>query len=204
MFRYDKKIDNWSNKMTAGLTKIWGHKIQKIQKDSNFNTLQLLNEYLNEYFNKYGKIIFTRFNNLTGLSYQVKDLGYYVNNTNFSLHNSQNSYISIGKNHTFNSYPTVIIHEISHIYFYKYINSERFLKYNKILKTSDLLSDRERNELKEIITVIINEEFADIINTQDQGYPSHQKIRSQIIKLWGKDKDFDKWISKVIKIYKKG
>jgi hypothetical protein len=203
-FKYNKKIDTWSKKMIEGLDTIFGNKIPQNQNNLKTITLPFLIEYLNKYLNKYGKTIINRFNKLTGLSYTTDDFGFYINNTPVSLHNGKELYISISQNHSFNKYPTVIIHEISHIYFYKYIYSSRFLKFNNILKTSDLISEKERNELKEIITVIINKEFIDIIDKLDEGYPNHKNIREKALKLWIKKyPNFDEWIREVIKIYKK-
>ncbi len=198
MFRYDKKVDIWSKKMIAGLNKVWGNEIPKKQTSKKSLTLPFLIDYLNKYLNKYGKTIIKRFNELTGLSYKINDFGYYINNTPVSLHNSEKLFISISQNHPFTKYPTVIIHEISHIYFYKYINSTKFLK------TCNVISKKEKNELKEIITVIINKEFTDIIDKPDEGYSNHKNIRKQILKLWEKENpNFDKWVKEVIKIYKK-
>lgn len=205
MFKYNKKVDTWSHKMIQGLDEVWGNKIPKKNNNLKQITIPFLISYLNGYLNKYGKTIIAIFNKLTGLSYKINDFKYYVNTTPVSLHNAKNLYISISLNHSFISYPTIIIHEISHIYFYKYIESLRFLKLNNISKTSDLISEKERNELKEIITVILNEEFIDIIDKLDGGYPNHKNIREKIIKLWKKENlNFDKWIVKVIKEYKKG
>ena len=203
MFKYDKKIDNWSKDMISGLDNIWGAQIPNKNQKLHSLTLSSLIFYLNTYIDKNGNTIIKRFNKLTGLSYKLSDFKYYVNSTPVSLHNGKDLYISIGSNHSFNSYPTIIIHEISHIYFYKYLESKKFLKINKISKATDLISEKERNELKEIVTVIINEEFGDLIDKKDQGYLEHKEIREKITKLWNKDRNFDKWIIKVIKEYKK-
>ena len=203
MFKYDKKINNWSHEMIRGLDNVWGNKIPNNQVNQTSLTMPFLINYLNEYLEKYGNTIIKRFNKLTGLSYKISDFGFYINDTPVSLHNSKDLYISISLNHSFARYPTIIIHEISHIYFQKYINSQKFMKLNNISKISDLISEKERNELKEIITVIINTEFSDVIDRLDEGYPNHKNIREKVLKLWRKDKNFDKWMTKVIKIYKK-
>jgi hypothetical protein len=205
MFKYDKKIDNWSQKMIKNIGKIWGNKILKKKNNIKSIVFRFLIKYLNGYLNKYGKTIITRFNVLTVLSDKVNDFSYYINSATVSVHNALDLYISISSHHSFIRYPTVIIHEISHIYFYNYINSKKFLKFNNILKTSDLISKKERNELKEIITVILNREFKDIIDVSDEGYPNHKNIREKIFKLWEKKRpNFDEWMMEVIKIYKMG
>lgn len=205
MFKYDKKIDNWSQKIIKDTKDVWGNKIPKGQDGLKHRTLPFLIDYLNSYLEKYGKTIINRFNKLTGLSYSVSNFGYYINSTSVSLHNATKLYISLSQEHAFNRYPAIIIHEISHIYFYKYVESIRFLKFNNISKTSDLLSEKEKNELKEIITVIINTEFVDIIDKIDEGYPHHKNIREKVLKLWVKEKpNFDKWIAKVMEEYKRG
>ena len=57
--------------------------------------------------------------------------------------------------------------------------------------------------LKEAITFLLNEEFSDLINEKDMGYPSHQNLRKDLIAVWRKNKDFQKFLDKSLPIVKK-
>lgn len=205
MFKYNAEVDNWSHKMIEGIEGVWGYKLEKTDKKNKLITMDMLIKYLDDYIGQYGKEILNRFNNLTGLSFNLDNLGLYVNTTSVSMHNGQQVYVSIGLNHSFISYPTIVIHEIFHIYFSHYIHTERFLISNDVLKTEDIISPQEENDIKEIITVIINGLFKDIIDTPDSGYPDHKEMRDEIATLWKNDKkkDFNNWLNSVIKLNKK-
>lgn len=191
MFRYSLGVDNWSHKMIVGLDNVWG---KQIEFDSNkkalTHTRPLLGNYLDSYFKKNGEKIFEIFYKLTGLKHAVNDFDYFLNTTTVSLHNYRKHYISVGAYHSFASYPTILIHELFHLFFYEF--SEKFD-----------LTDLERNEIKEIITVIINYEFVDFIDVFDIGYPQHEKIRSFAGATWEKDKNFYNFVNQVIGEYKK-
>jgi hypothetical protein len=203
MFKYDEKKDAWAYEMIKGIEEIWGNRMLKIENDKEPITTKYLINYLNNYLEDYGQKILEKFSILTGISYKNKDLNYYVNTTPVSLHSSSEHFISIGGYHSFISYPTVVIHEICHIFFHDFVRSENFLSFSKISDISEILSIKQENELKEIVTVIINLEFLDLIAQKDQGYPNHQSIRHELEMLWLNKPDFTIWISEAIKIYKK-
>jgi len=204
MFEYSKKIDDWSQDMIKGLTEIWGNKISKAPDDVAPFTIKYLVTYLDGYMKEYGQKIIDRFDVLMGKLLGQNNVSYYVNTTPVSLHNSSEFFVSIGECHSFISYPTVVIHEICHIYFYYFIRSQNFLSFNKVSDISELLTESQENELKEIITVILNLEFSDLINQDDQGYPDHQVIRRELQALWLEKPDFISWVSAAIKMYKRG
>ena len=192
-FQYNKKIDDWSHNMISNLNETWGVQLNKKSTKSKYKTLPFLKNYLDGYWQKYETKIIKKLNNIFKLNFRSNDFSLYLNTTIVSLHNTEKQFISISLNHSFISYPTIIIHELSHIYFYKYIQ-------NNLITDLD---EAELNELKEIITVIINNEFKEYIDYPDIGYPNHQKIREQAKKIWRKNKNIDTFIEKLIKIYKK-
>jgi hypothetical protein len=202
MFIYDKTIDEWSHEMIKGVEQVWGTKISTQQKTNNIKTIPFLCDYLNNWLLKYGDNLFKRFKTVTGISYTTDEFGYCINTTGVSLHNTEKFFISIGLSHAFNTYPTVMIHELLHIYFYKFIHSKVFLKENNFAKIEDLINVNEQNDLKEILTVLINEEFQDFIDTTDTGYPGHEALRRNVIHEWRKCKNFGKLIITIASLYK--
>ncbi|MDP3899828.1 MAG: hypothetical protein Q8Q23_01980 [bacterium] len=192
-FQYDKKIDNWSHRMISGLTEIWGVRLNKNNDKLRYKTLPLLKNYLDGYWQKHGTKIIKRLNSIFKLNHSPDDFLLYLNTAGASLHNTEKQFISLCLHHSFISYPTVIIHELSHIYFYQYLRKSSITS----------LNNNEANELKEIITVIINTEFLDYIDCLDVGYPDHKKIRARAKKIWQQNKNMDAFMAKMIKIYKK-
>lgn len=204
MFKYDKHIDEWSHEMIAGYDEIWGDKIGTADKTRRVLTIKYLEEYLNSFIDDYGHEIIKRFNKLTGLNYALNDIRFYTNTTPVSLHSTENFFTSISAYHQFLAYPTIIIHELSHIYICNFIRQTGFLSANKVLGINELLSPNEENEFKEITTVIINELFYDLLDQYDYGYPNHQEMRSILSKLWASKKvSFSDWISAAIRLIKK-
>lgn len=87
---------------------------------------------------------------------------------------------------------TAFIHELLHMQFETY--------YKKSLDA--LLTKKQFQYLKESMTIIINDEFKDIITQPDKGYPIHQKLREKLEKIWYKRKNFQEFLDKAIKIIK--
>jgi hypothetical protein len=204
MFKYDEQIDSWSHDMIKDLTEIWGNEILKANHNMIPFTTKYLIAYLNSYAEEYGQKILDRFDLLMGSSCSPKDIGYYVNTTPVSLHSSSQQFISISGYHSFIAYPTVIAHEICHLYFYNFLRSKKFLSFNQVSDIAELLTESQENEVKEMITIILNLEFLDLINQDDPGYPHHQIMRRELQALWLNKPDFISLVSEAIKIYKKG
>lgn len=56
------------------------------------------------------------------------------------------------------------------------------------------LSREQFELLKESLTIILDEDFLDVIKKPDEGYPNHQKLRAKLRKNWKKFHDFDKLV----------
>lgn len=89
-------------------------------------------------------------------------------------------------------------HEIMHIEFLR--------KYKDYCKNKGL-SNIEIDHLKEILTVLLNEEMKDILFRPDRGYLKHQEIRSKILEIYQgnkkENKKFIQFLDEVIDIMKK-
>jgi hypothetical protein len=57
-----------------------------------------------------------------------------------------------------------------------------------------LLGKQKYNDLKEALTVLLNEECGDLMpeGVYDGGYSQHQKLRKEIVRLWNERKDVHK------------
>ncbi|TSC94534.1 MAG: hypothetical protein Athens101410_768 [Parcubacteria group bacterium Athens1014_10] len=82
----------------------------------------------------------------------------------------------------------IAAHEIMHIEFVR--------AYGFFCK--DLgLPQKRFNDLRESLTVLLNEEFEGILSRPDYGYKEHKDLRNQIIGLWRKDKNIKHLIKNV-------
>ena len=73
----------------------------------------------------------------------------------------------------FVSFVTHASHEIMHIEFLK--------KYHKYCLNKGL-TEKQVQHLKEILTVLLNEDMKDFLSVPDRGYDGHKKIREEILK----------------------
>ena len=79
----------------------------------------------------------------------------------------------------FVSFVTHASHEIMHIEFLK--------KYHKYCLNKGL-TEKQVQHLKEILTVLLNEDMKDFLSVPDRGYDGHKKIREEILKMYKEHK----------------
>lgn len=74
-----------------------------------------------------------------------------------------------------------IMHELFHFYTWEIFHEE---------VESGRIDPLCYNNIKESLTVLLNEEFADLLaGAFDKGYPQHQEMRANILKNWRKTKE---------------
>lgn len=74
-----------------------------------------------------------------------------------------------------------LLHEVQHFQFYAYYQQ---------LPEVQALTKKQREDLKEALTVILNEEFAEFMYQEDKGYTIHKQLRNQLATQWHKQSDF--------------
>ncbi len=97
----------------------------------------------------------------------------------------------------FSDFPNTASHEIMHI---------EFLKKYKNYCLDKGLTEKQISHLKEILTVLLNEDLSDILYLTDRGYDSHKELRKEVLKLYKKHKklrkNFIAFLDKLIKLLK--
>lgn len=88
---------------------------------------------------------------------------------------------------------TNIYHELMHFLFHGYY-------WEPCEKAG--LNNKKIHILKESLTVLLNSILKQRKLPLDIGYSVHQKLRTQLEKLWKKEKNFEKFLEKAIKIIK--
>ena len=74
-----------------------------------------------------------------------------------------------------------IMHELWHFYTWYGLGTDQ----------EEKLGKQKYNDIKEALTVLLNEECGDLMpeGVVDEGYPQHQELREEIRKLWRRQKD---------------
>src|SRR3972149_7700132 len=97
----------------------------------------------------------------------------------------------------FSDFPNTASHEIMHIEFLK--------KYSGYCSKKGL-DQKQIDNLKEILTVLLNEDLAEFLYLPDRGSDSHKEIRRKVLRLYRKHKkakrDFPLFLNKVIALMK--
>jgi len=81
------------------------------------------------------------------------------------------------------------IHELLHMQFEHYYKE----------KLRKQINEKQFDFLRESMTVILNEEFREITQEIDKGYPIHQEFRKRLLVLWKQRQNFQEFIENAVK-----
>lgn len=87
----------------------------------------------------------------------------------------------------------IFIHELLHFQYFAYYGE----------RVWDALGKEKHATLKEAMTVILDDEFKDIISTPDEGYKEDEKVREKLLHIWRETRDMDLFIDKAIELLRK-
>jgi hypothetical protein len=106
--------------------------------------------------------------------------------------NTEQKMFTISKWQPISANITTVCHEIFHLQFLHYYGDycRKFFSVEQV------------GALKEIITFILNTDFGDLLSSWDMGYPAHRELREKLKLIWEKDKNFQRFLDKAIKIVK--
>lgn len=172
----DKKWSETKNFLKSMIKK-------KYEKENGLNFLQ--NEFL-PFWNKKEKEIINILNKIHKNKFPVEFVNIYYTSCKRCPYGKEGKGFWIqlneyNKNKDFLA--SIIIHELMHLYFWRYYG-------NLCLKKG--LTRYQTEDIKEAFTILMDEEFKGVVNAKDEGYEMHQKIRKFILKEWMKSKDFKK------------
>lgn len=179
-----KKYENVKNLIKEEIRK----NFKKNEKEFNW-----LNKKFLPYWDKKEKEIINVLDKIHKKKFPVKFVKIYYTSIEMNFYGKEKEgfYITMnGKSKDADLLCSAIIHELMHLYFRKYY-------FKKCLKKG--LNSKQIEDIKEALTVLINEEFKKIIKTKDKGYKIHEKLREFILKEWKKKKDFNILLNKCIK-----
>jgi len=227
-FKYDLKKDAWSwvliaksQKRLAELKKDWRKEVEfipkelldKILKENSqraeilvYNHLishpqKLIRQLvireqlrsLEKVWRKIEKEFFRRLEQITKKPVFRKEFKCYLTTGFMCPYDPRDNSFMISMWHSIPWNITTICHEIFHLQFLYY--------YEKYCRK--LISQRKLDDLKEALTFILDTDFKDLLISEDRGYPAHKELRKKLKEIWKKDKNFDRFLDKAIKIVKK-
>lgn len=225
-FAYDLKKDAWSWVLIAKDKNLWGLNwrqqiaqipddlLEKIEQADFSQAQEIVNDYIEkdqrtEYKNKVMSIempalekswqmveknYFAVLSNITQKPIFADKFTCYFTTGLVCPDNEKESWFMVSMWHSIPFSITTICHEIMHLQF--------LYHYQDYLKQKGL-SNTQIEDLKEAVTFLLNEpEFAEIILSQDAGYPEHSELRKKLKNIWLKNKDFQNLLEEIILITK--
>ena len=165
----DKEFNECKEEILSYLSKIHNSKIIQLTLESFQKSWS---EIENEYFMRLENITKRRFSgNITAYLTTIMKCPY----------NFKEKWFMVS---FFSNIPRAMViigHELFHIHFHIYFwdEIEKEIGYSKT------------DDLKEALTVLLNNEFKDMWLLEDNGYPQHRELRLFIEQQWIKNKDFN-------------
>jgi len=199
-FKYTKEKDIWcllnkgkSSNNSSEPTEVYKLLVSKCGQDPTEQaTASFIDEYLKEndvsidtYIEKYGADWAVVSGEYQKRAKAIFNITLPQKITVYLTVNNRNPY-SIAESLFFVTVPRetvrkTVMHELWHFYTWYGLGAEQ----------EEILGKQRYNDLKEALTVLLNEEFADLMpkGVRDEGYPQHRELREEIRDLWSKEKN---------------
>lgn len=172
---YKKMVDEMGDNPSEETTSVF---IDKYLAENNYNTAEIIKKFEDdstkpfETFTKRAEEIF-------GLKLE-KEVTAYLTVNNRCPYNISENYFFVTISHE--SPTSTVMHELWHFYTW----------YKFGITDESILGKQKYNDLKEALTVLLNVEFPDLLNSKkDFGYPQHQELRAKILTLWQEKPDIE-------------
>lgn len=162
--------------------------LNKLYKKLNIKTKT---KPIQEIFNQKKDLIFQLMEKATGRKVFRNDFTLYLTTLARAPYNYPQGDVWLPIIWSEERYIDVFLHELLHFQTYAYWRKDCPKKMN----------NEEFENLKEALTVILDEDFKSIISRNDMGYKVHKYLRRDLTKHWQKNKNFDRLVKYGVKIY---
>ncbi|MCF7820094.1 MAG: hypothetical protein K9M44_01330 [Candidatus Pacebacteria bacterium] len=199
------KISNgvdWKNRIEENLQKKIVNKTKKqafnfllpyLQRYYYSKNIQLYINDIQKGFTNYSNKIFLRTQKITGKPILQKNFTLFLTSFPRLPYVYDKGYIWISDKKTLPYQLEIFIHELLHFQYFQYFGEGVWNK----------LGAKGHADIKEAMTVIINEEFSDITHVKDEGYEIHKNLRKKLLEIWLSCKNMDEFMNQAILYYKK-
>jgi len=195
---------NWVDSVSFALRK-------QIKGKSWKKSKNIIYKYLEEFYKKNGKKLkfvlnqfseiwklfekeyFKRLERITKRKIYAKEFTAYLTTVNRCPYDQDKGWFMVSLSSSGLSACKIIGHELMHFQLHHYFEKGIVKK----------IGTEKFWDLKEALTVLLNEEFKDLWIMEDMGYTEHEELREFISKQWRKEKDFDKLIEKCVEFLAK-
>lgn len=120
-----------------------------------------------------------RAENIFGCVYPVEETTAYLSFNSRCTYNTSEKYFFISLPRIASAHRTVM-HELFHFYTWHAFGQ--------------VIPKEKYNDIKESLTVLLNLEFADLMNGEDRGYQQHTEMRQEISRMWREGKKLNEII----------
>lgn len=157
--------------------------------------LKIEAEALQTVWNRYEPVFFKALMKVTEKPLFATQISVQLTTASLSPYDEKGCWFMVSGYHSLGTQITSIGHELLHL---------QFIYWYKKLCLESGLSPVQFEDLKEALTVLLNEEaFDKIIVSPDRGYAKHSVLRGNIVKVWRKKLPFDEFLKKSISLTKK-
>ncbi|NCD00718.1 hypothetical protein EOL94_01350 [bacterium] len=163
--------------------------LEKYYSDKN---VDVYIKKIENYFNSVENEIFSRMKKITNRDICSENFTLFLTSFPRFPYDYNNSYIWISDRKDKYNQLSIFIHELLHFQYFEYFGE----------KIWDELGRDAHAEIREAMTVILNDEFYDITNIEDEGYEIHRSLRLDLLKIWRSSKNMDVFIDNIIDFYR--
>ena len=174
-------------------TLVYNHLVSHPQKLLRQRIIKEQLFFLEKVWKKIEKKFFQRLEKITEKPIFIKEFKCYLTTGFMCPYDPRDNSFMVSMWHSIPWNITTICHEMFHLQFLHY--------YEKYCRK--FISRKELDDLKEVLTFILDTDFYDLLLCKDRGYSSHQKLRKKLKKIWEEDRNFNRFLDKAIKLIKK-
>lgn len=158
------------------------------EKYQNLEIKKYIKDLQNEVDQNQGKI-FERMEKVTNRPIYRNEFICFLTSFPRFPYDYEKGYVLISNKKSLNDQFSIFVHELLHFQYFAYFGE----------KIWDALGAKMHGEIKEAMTIILNDEFKDLIEEKDEGYEIYRNLSKKLLKIWRKTKNMDDFIDEVIK-----
>jgi hypothetical protein len=163
--------------------------IKNIYEENNSKSLV---DELQRDFSAIEDRLFNRMEKVTGHPIYRNNFTCFITTFPRFPYNYQKGYVWLSYKRPFNFQLSIFVHELLHFQYFAYYGESIW----------NDLGEQAHLEIKEAMTVIIDQEFKEFEVEDDDCYPIYSDLRKKFLELWNESNNMDDFIDRIIYYYK--